>query len=62
LTAFFDKFGRCSIKHKGSFAFVEYTSKDDAKKAIDDGHGNSLGGLRISIEWSHRNSGGKGTK
>jgi len=31
----FTKFGKCSIKQKGSFAFIEYDDDRDGEEAIE---------------------------
>jgi len=48
----FNKYGKCSVKHKGSYAFVEYDDDKDAEEAKENLHDKDLGGLNIAIEWS----------
>lgn len=52
----FGKFGRCTIKPKGSFAFIEFDDENGADAAVKNLQGLNMGGLKIGIEWS-RSSG-----
>ena len=47
LTEIFEAHGECSVKHKGSYAFVDFNNKDNAKKALDEENGKENGGLRL---------------
>lgn len=50
----FNKYGKCSIKQKSSFAFIEFDSERDAEDAKEALQGKNMGGLEIAIEWSKR--------
>merc|ERR1719246_195741 len=50
----FNKFGKCSIKQKSSFAFIEFESERDAEDAEKALQSRNMGGLEIAIEWSKR--------
>jgi splicing factor, arginine/serine-rich 7 len=44
------------VKHKGSYAFIEYKSEKEAGKALEKLHKKEVKGQELYIEW------GKGTK
>jgi arginine/serine-rich splicing factor 7 len=50
----FNKYGKCNIKQKGSYAFIEYDDDRDAEEAKENLHDVNMGGLNIAIEWSKR--------
>merc|ERR1712166_432431 len=50
----FNKYGKCTIKQKGSYAFIEYESDRDGEEALEKLNGQDMGGLSIAIEWSKR--------
>lgn len=60
----FDKFGKCTVKHKvclrtvwhskGSYGFVEYNEEKDAEQALKELNGKPMSGLSIAIEWSKK--------
>ena len=52
LTDLFNKYGKCYIKHKGSFAFAEFEEEKDASKALDALKGKSVHERDMNIEWS----------
>jgi RNA recognition motif-containing protein len=58
LTELFENYGECSVKFKGSYAFVDFKKREDAKKALEEANGQDMNGLRLAIEWSHRGAGG----
>lgn len=51
---YFTEFGKCEIKMKGSFAFVDYDSEDAADDALSKLKGKYLGGRKINIEYSKK--------
>ncbi|CDW90887.1 rna binding protein [Stylonychia lemnae] len=50
----FEKFGKCDINHKGTYAFIEFDSERDAEDAVTELQGKDMGGLKINIEWSKK--------
>ena len=58
----FEHFGKCEVNSKvsnvliiqGSYAFVEFQDEKDAQDALDALQGKSMGGLKITIEWSKK--------
>lgn len=56
----FDKYGKCTVDVKGSFAFVDYEQMRSADQAKNVMHGKEIAGNIINIEWSHK--GRQGTK
>merc|ERR1712166_215634 len=50
----FNKYGKFTIKQKGSYAFIEYESDRDGEEALEKLNGQDMGGLNIAIEWSKR--------
>ena len=51
---YFEEFGKCEIKMKGSFAFVDYEEEDAADNAMDKLKGKVIGGRKINIEYSKK--------
>jgi len=56
LEAEFQRFGTCTVCHKGSYAFIEFPDEQDAQDAITALNAKNLGGLRLNIEWSRRST------
>ena len=58
LQKLFDRYGRCTIdkRNMAKYAFVEYSSEQNAIKAKRELHRTSLNGLSMVVEWS-KNSG-----
>lgn len=56
LEAEFQRFGACTVCHKGSYAFIEFPDEQDAQDAITALNAKNLGGLRLNIEWSRRST------
>lgn len=56
----FEKYGKCAVDVKGSFAFVDYEQMRAAEQAKNTMHGKEIAGNVINIEWSHK--GRQGTK
>merc|ERR1712194_383816 len=50
----FEKFGRCEITPRGSYAFIVFDDDKSAEEAMEQLQGLTLGGLSIGIEWSKR--------
>jgi RNA recognition motif-containing protein len=50
----FDKYGKCTVDVKGSFAFVDYEQMRAAEQAKNAMHGKEIAGNIINIEWSHK--------
>eukprot|EP00829_Urostomides_striatus_P003195 TRINITY_DN13619_c0_g1_i1.p1 TRINITY_DN13619_c0_g1~~TRINITY_DN13619_c0_g1_i1.p1 ORF type:complete len:150 (-),score=5.07 TRINITY_DN13619_c0_g1_i1:289-738(-) len=50
----FEKIGKCSVNHKGNYAFVEYQDPKEAEDALTQLKGKNLGGLEITVEWSKK--------
>ena len=50
----FNKYGKCEIKHKNIFAFVEYSSDKEAEQAKQELNKKEINGRVLSIEWSKK--------
>ena len=50
----FGKYGKCEIKHKNIYAFVEYSSDKEAEQAKQDLNKKEIKGRVLSIEWSKK--------
>ena len=50
----FSKYGKCEIKHKNVFAFVEYSSDKEAEQAKQELDKKEINGRVLSIEWSKK--------
>lgn len=51
---YFEEFGKCEIKMKGSFAFADYEEEDAADNAMEKLKGKVIGGRKINIEYSKK--------
>lgn len=51
---YFEEFGKCEIKMKGSFAFVDYEEEEAGDNAMDKLKGKVIGGRKINIEYSKK--------
>jgi RNA recognition motif-containing protein len=49
---YFEEFGECRVKFKGSYSFVEYDKENDADNAYKNLQNKKIGGREINIEWS----------
>jgi len=56
LEAEFQRFGTCTVCHKGSYAFIEYPDEQDAQDAFAALNAKNMGGLCLNIEWSRRSA------
>lgn len=56
LEAEFQRFGTCTVCHKGSYAFIEYPDEQDAQDAVAALNAKNMGGLCLNIEWSRRSA------
>lgn len=54
LHSIFNRFGRCSVDLKGSFAFIDFDHLKSAEEAIKEMQGKSIQGNSLSIEWSKK--------
>ena len=54
LEELFTKYGKCEIKHKKIYAFVEYSSDKEAEQAKQDLNNKEVKGRILSIEWSKK--------
>jgi RNA recognition motif-containing protein len=54
LHTIFNRFGRCSVDHKGSFAFIDFDHLKSAESALSVMQGKEIEGSALSIEWSKK--------
>ena len=54
LFTIFNRFGKCSVDHKGNFAFIDFDHLKSAEFALSILRGKELEGSILSIEWSKK--------
>ena len=50
----FRKYGHCTLKFKGSYAFIEYDDEKDAEEAIKKLNKTKIENRELNIEWSKK--------
>jgi RNA recognition motif-containing protein len=53
LKKIFGEFGNCRVEDKGNYAFVHYSSYNDAEKAVENLNRRYFGNRAINVEWSN---------
>ena len=48
----FNKYGKCEIKYKTSFAFAEYSSTKEAEQSLQEMNKKKIKGRILKVEWS----------
>ena len=54
LHSIFNRFGSCSVDHKGSFAFIDFDRLKSAEFALITLQGKEIQGNALNIEWSKK--------